>query len=199
MVSFRSPSSQAGHLIRKKVAHRTSRLQLKATGAQLITSLATEHKYTGNLKRVIKWLEQTKKKKIDDLTSDIATQFLEEKSNEYTQKTLDSYRQAIQISLGLQLRRIPSKKTSILLPRAYRPEQIQLLCKFSDASLCLSIRIAECAGLRAHELDTIATPEDMAESQRPWLAERLLADVVSKNMWFMVKGDCAEQLSSTKF
>ena len=94
------------------------------------------------------------------------------KSETTVQKTLDGYRQAIQLVFSLKLDYVVSKKASILTPRAYRLEQIKFLEQKASPDLALSIRIAAYPGLRAIELDSIGTIEDIKENKRNWLPER---------------------------
>jgi hypothetical protein len=185
MPSFRSAASQAKHFVIKKTSHGTSRHALKVSKTNAITSIGTESKYYGNIKRFIEWLLENK---FDPkhITEDIAYGFLELKSSSVAQKTLDGYRQAIQMVFEIQLPYVASSRPTILLPRAYTLQQINLMAQNGTDDLGLSIRIAVHAGLRAHELDTICRVTDMKEDNRDWLNDRFRGK--EEEISYVVKG-----------
>ncbi len=154
MPSFRPAVEQAKHLTKKKARHGVSRSMLPK-GEHAITSVATESKYRGNIKCFIEWLEE-RNRNLNNVTPELATSFLKERSGTLSQKTLDGYRQSIQMVLDLSVRRVLSSQPTILHPRAYTNQQIASLCAHTSNRMRLSIEVARNAGLRAHELDTIS-------------------------------------------
>ena len=171
MPSFRSAGEQARHLVKKKTEHGRSRRKHRNLQADFIASVGTEVKYRGNIKRVILSLQE-KKLCAADLTPDIARELLEQKSERYSQSTLDGYRQAMQMVFQIQIPLVLSKKTKELRPRAYLGVQIELLCSRATEHLKFAICLARNGGMRAHELDTICRAEETREDVRHWLTAR---------------------------
>ncbi|HYD60189.1 MAG TPA: hypothetical protein VEC35_07530 [Noviherbaspirillum sp.] len=171
MPSFRSPSEQARRLVRRKVQHGKSRRQRHEAPNDFISSIGTEVKYRGNIKRLIEWLSE-RRLSIDNVTVEIVREFLNEKRDVVTQKTLDGYRQSFNLVLNLNIEYVSSNKPTVLEPRAYREDQISLLCASTQWEMGVAIEICSSAGLRPHELDTIARIDELHEDDRPWLPER---------------------------
>lgn len=171
MPRFKNAASQARYRVAGKAHHGRSRHKETKKSSSFIASVGTERTYRGQIKRFISYLQKIK---IDfkSATEAIANEFLKIKSETVVQKTLDGYRQAIQMVFNFELEYVVSKKPSILTPRAYRTEQIAFLIDSTCPALQLSIRIATYAGLRAIELDTIERASEMKEDDRDWLPER---------------------------
>ena len=176
MTSFRSAKSQAKHLTIQRVKHYVSRHQLKDSRQEkIITSIGTEKKYFGNIKRFISWCIPKKfPTSVGKVTAEIAEKFLNENSANWTQKTLDGYRQAIEMVFKIEVNFVTSKKNILLTPRAYKFSQIFYLANLADEDLAFSIQLAAATGLRAVELDTIACVTDYEEDNRDWLPERFI-------------------------
>lgn len=171
MTSFRSPDNQAKHLVIKKVMHGRSRHGLQKEQLGFISSVSTENKYRGNVKRFLEWL-QSRKMSSKDVTEQTATEFLNHISERCVQKTIDGYRQAFDIVFSMKLPYVVSEISSFLLPRAYRIEQIEMLAQCATEGMNLPILICAHGGLRASELDTISRPDEIDEDHRAWLEER---------------------------
>ena len=116
-----------------------------------------------------------------DLTPETATEYLESRAADLGQKALDLHRLALQAMLIHLSRRLPegerlavvrSLKPHRTVGRAYRPEQIRMVAAAQNARNGLSTLIAHAAGLRAHELFTIARPEEQPPDRRPARAEK---------------------------
>ena len=171
MTSFRKTEEQAHHLTIKKSAHGESRRAAKINKIKRINSIATEKKYISCIKIFFDWCVENKYS-TSEISSEAAEKFLKFKSNVCTQKTLDGYRQAINMVFDLNINYVFSSVPTILQPRAYNNAQISFLIENCGPALVLSIELATACGLRAVELDTIAKLKDYAESQRDWLPER---------------------------
>lgn len=172
MTSFRPIKQQAKSAVIKRARHRISRIQEKNTlGLKFIRSLGTENKYKSCIFTFLNWVKGSGFS-TSRITTDIAQLFLSHGVTKWSQKTLDGYRQAICLVFDLHLDFVLSEKPTILLPRAYRDEQIQFLIKSSTSGLSLAIEIAAYAGLRAVELDTISPATECLEDKRSWLSER---------------------------
>ncbi len=116
-----------------------------------------------------------------DLTPETAVEYLRSRTADLGQKALDMHRQALQAMLVHVSRRLPagerltavrSAKPRRTGGRAYRPEQIRMVAAAQNARNGLSTLIAHAAGLRAHELLTIARPAEHPPDRRPARPEK---------------------------
>lgn len=172
MTSFRSADEQAKHLVIKKVCHGISRHELKRDiTRKIITSIATETKFRGNLKRIILWLNKNNLT-INQINPELSIRFLEEISETLSQSTLDGYRNTLNTLFDLNLPFTTSKIKTTLVGRAYREDQIAFLAELSESRLRLSILIAARSGLRACELNSIARNDEIFEDRRSWTSNR---------------------------
>ena len=86
---------------------------------------------------------------------------------------LDLDRQAMQAVTGEKLPVIKSELDQALSSRAYTPAQVALVADAQTARHALATRIAENAGLRAHELQTLRpVAERAADSHRSYRDDR---------------------------
>jgi len=92
---------------------------------------------------------------LNNLTPELATQYLCDRATEVRQPTLNMERQAMQLVIGVKLPVIKSEIQSIQESRAYTQEQVQIVAQHQTEKHALATEIAHCAGLRAHELLTI--------------------------------------------
>jgi integrase len=186
MPSFRSSKKQSEHLVRQKVQLGKLAEGSPVSADEPIRSIATSWKYQGNTERFIDWLHGKKRIFIEDLTEDIAEEYLRFLGKTLSQKTVDGYRQAIKKTFDLDLQYVLSDIPTTLVARAYSDAQIDMLITHADSELKTSIRAAADGGLRAVELLTIARPTDMSEHHRPWVPERFSGRKHDED--FVVKG-----------
>ncbi len=171
MTSFRKIEDQAKSAIIKCTRHGSSRAQEDNLVRKFIRSLGTESKYKSCITVFLKWC-RTNGFNTSHITADVGLLFLQQGANKWSQKTLDGYRQALNLVFGLELEYVLSGKPTILYPRAYRIEQILFLMQKASNDLSLSIAISAFAGLRALELDTICSSNELSEDDRDWIAQR---------------------------
>lgn len=145
-VSFRSAAAQAQHAVRE--------LDLQSQG--------TERNYEQALKGCAEFLKENRMGDLRGLDADKALAYLESRSQEVGQKTLDMDRQAMQAVLGETLAVVKSELDTTLSSRAYTPEQAALVAEAQSDKHSLATQIAENAGLRAHELLTLRPVEERA-------------------------------------
>lgn len=156
-MSFRSASSQARHAVRE--------LDLQSQG--------TERNYEQALKGCAEFLKENRMDTLRELTADKAMAYLEARSQEVSQKTLDMDRQALQAVLGEKLEVVKSELDTTLSSRAYTPEQAALVAGAQSDKHSLATQIAENAGLRAHELLTLRPVEERpADTHRDYRDDR---------------------------
>lgn len=133
-----------------------------------IKSKGTRNTYQQSFKQFFEWCE---KKDIDRRhpTVDHANEYLRERSQLVGQKAVDKDRQAIQKFLQNQKilasdqrldASIKSSQEQKLESRAYSPLEAQLVIQALSERDALSVQIACEAGLRAHELLSIARPTE---------------------------------------
>lgn len=156
-MSFRSASSQAQHAVRE--------LDLQSQG--------TERNYEQALKGCAEFLKENRMDTLRELTADKAMAYLEARSQEVSQKTLDMDRQAMQAVLGEKLEVVKSELETAVSSRAYTPEQAALVAEAQSDKHSLATQIAENAGLRAHELLTLRPAEERpADTHRDYRDDR---------------------------
>ena len=116
-----------------------------------------------------------------DLTPETAVDYLRTRTADLGQKALDVQRQALQAMLVHVSRRLPegerltvvrSTKPRRTGGRAYTAEQIRMVAAAQNARNGLSTLIVHAAGLRAHELFTLARPEEQPPDVRPARPEK---------------------------
>ena len=93
--------------------------------------------------------------------------------------TLDQDRQALQVLpqfKGIALPRVRSALATIRRARAYTQEQVELIAAAQGERNSLASKLANAAGLRAHELFTIMkVSEQPASGHRAWHGDRFVA------------------------
>ncbi len=180
-ISYRSPEKQARHIVGRGMALGTARHGNRGDGK--IHSLGTANAYRTGLTLFCAWLQQ---KRLGDLkSSNVATccKYLYERSHKVGQKTLDRDRQSIQFLLhqttgsDITLPRIRSRTSGrdslAKRSRAYTEEQVRFVAGKLSARCALAARICHSAGLRAHELHSLARRELREPSRhRTWSADR---------------------------
>ncbi|MDE0343877.1 MAG: site-specific integrase [Deltaproteobacteria bacterium] len=116
-----------------------------------------------------------------DLRPESAVAYLRTRTADLGQKALDLHRQALQAMLvhvtgrlpkGERLTVVRSSKPRRRGGRAYTPQQVRMVAAAQNARNGLSTLIAHAAGLRAHELFTLARPHEQPHDRRPARAEK---------------------------
>ena len=115
-----------------------------------------------------------------DLTPGTAVKYLEDHAH-FGQKHLDMHRQAIQAVLvhvtgrlpkGARLPVVRSRQPPAAKGRACTPAQYRRIAAAQTAPHALATAIAHAAGLRAHELLTLARPDERPPDRRPARASK---------------------------
>ena len=152
---------------------------------------------------------------IYDLSRETAAQYLEIRSQEIGQKTLDMERQALQVFMRAnevlesteKLPVIKSEQVQVLVSRAYTIEQVSMISNAQTAKFSLSTEIAHAAGLRAHEILTIRPVADQPADERPALDSKWIGregdiyTVTGKGgltREVLIPGEIASRLEDTK-
>lgn len=166
MAKFASASKQAGSV-------------MKALQGDTLQSVGTVRNYEQALTRVAEWAKSERiEGGLRGMDTAQAVAYLEQRGQEIGQKTLDMERQAMQamfahvtgqIEPGDKLPVIRSEQQQALNSRAYSAEQVQLVANAQTERNALATEIAHAAGLRAHELLTLAPSSERAPDERPAL------------------------------
>ena len=121
MTSFRKAANQAKHVIERHQAIGRSRHLDKTHHKEhrQIHSLGTARNYQQALERVAKWLSEHRLGTLASITLELAIQYLEERSEQVQQKTLNQERQALQVCLQQKLPVIHSDLTTTVSGRSY--------------------------------------------------------------------------------
>lgn len=173
MPSFRNAKAQAEHAVKKNLGLGTARHRHAQDNR--VHSLGTKRNYTQALTHLTKWLQDNCFGDLKNLNSEMALQYLEQRSQIIGQKTLDQERQAIQMYLKIKLPVIKSELTQDLKSRAYTNDQANLIAQAQTTKYQLATKIALAAGLRAHELLTLRKKEERSSStHRSWSTNRFL-------------------------
>ena len=151
---------------------------MKGLQGDTLQSVGTVRNYEQSLTRVSEFLQQNRLGDLRSLTPQKAISYLEIRGQEVGQKTVDMERQAIQCMMQnvtqklAPTERLPivkSEHTQILTSRAYTTQQVELIAAAQTEKNALSTQLAYAAGLRAHELLTIARPDEQSPDARPAL------------------------------
>lgn len=160
------------------VAQKQAANVMKQLQGGIIKSVSTVANYEKRLTEIAKYVNREFNLPLRKITPDTAIQYLEQRSEQVGQKTLDMERQALQAMMqnvtkqlpqGETLTVIKSEKDQVLRSRAYTPEQVALIAQAQRAGNSLSTELAHASGLRAHELLTLARLDERAASPRPEL------------------------------
>ncbi|WP_105182048.1 site-specific integrase [Pseudoalteromonas sp. T1lg21] len=147
------------------------------TKAQRIKSLGTARNYMQSLKTVANWSKDIGINGIQAMTIQQARMYLDYRAEIVGQKALDMERQAIQAMMQLNgklqpketLYRVKSCLDEIKRSRAYTKEQAKAISHRQMERNQLATQIAYAAGLRAHELLTLAKANERTPDKRPAL------------------------------
>lgn len=187
MTRFRKLEEIAHHYVIKKSAHGQARSALKEKRGKCITSIATENKYKNCVRIFLRWCTENEYS-TTRVSTDRVHLFLKFSADRLRQKSLDGYRQALNLVFETEAQFVLSLVSTNLEHRAYTSEQILFLQSTSDEPLSLSILIAARAGLRAIELDTISRPDELSEDKRDWSNDRFFGFTNSKEFVVIGKG-----------
>lgn len=168
MPRFSSPEKQG----EKQAASVMKELQ-----GDTIQSVGTARNYEQALKNVATDLARDNLS-LKDTTPEIAKSYLEARAEQVGQSQLDMERQALQTMMqnvtgkleqGERLAVVQSEQQQAQNSRAYTAEQVQAVAEHQSGKNALSTQIAHSAGLRAHELATLAPKGERAADSRPAL------------------------------
>lgn len=140
-----------------------------------IAGLGTARTYGEGLKLVGDWMRKNGGGSLEQLSIKRARQYLAERATQVSQSTLDRDRQAIQALLqhtgklgsDQHLKVIQAERKQNLQPRAYTPEQVHTIRERLAPHNALGLEVAQAAGLRTHELFTLARRDELTPDQRP--------------------------------
>jgi Phage integrase, N-terminal SAM-like domain. len=150
---------------------------MKALQGDVIKSVGTVRNYEQALSKFGTYLAR-QGLHIKDIGEKEAISYLEQRAEEVGQKTLDLDRQAIQAALmhtgaiAERLAVIKSEHQQVLEARAYTSEQVSMIAERQTEKHALATEIAHAAGLRAHELITLAPASERPADQRPALQSK---------------------------
>ena len=176
-----SAEKQAQHWANKGSALGTPRRGNQNDG--LIHSVGTKRNYEGCMKRFCEWIQANKMRDLESASVKNAVRYLEERSHQVGQKTLDLDRQALQFlfrqTIGIEVRlgRIKSTYSGdrqlAKEQRAYTLQQLDAVCSSLTPRSALAARLCFWSGLRAHELLTLRPGAELSKStHRAWSADR---------------------------
>lgn len=145
-----------------------------------IAGLGTARTYSEGLKLVSDWMSKNGGGSLEQLSIRRARQYLAERATQVSQSTLDRDRQAIQALLqhtgklgsDQHLKVIQAERQQNLQPRAYTPEQVQVIRERLAPHNALGLEVAHAAGLRTHELFTLARRDELIPDHRPADSEK---------------------------
>ncbi len=150
---------------------------MKQLQGTVIKSVGTARNYEQALRNVATELARTGES-LKDLTQERMVSYLDSRSTQVGQKSLDMERQAVQAMMThvtcvlAQGERLPVVKTKLdeqLESRAYTREQVALIIEHQSGRNVLATELAYSGGLRAHELYTLRPAEDRPADDRPAL------------------------------
>lgn len=169
MPRFRPPKRQACEAVRRKLALGSPRHTHRGDGR--IHGVGTAHAHESALRIFARWLlANGYQDGIAGCTPDQARAFVQERAHHVGQSALDLARQAIRTATGHDPGPVKSVASGLRRladePRAYTPAQVDLVLRRQSEGHQLATRLSYRAGLRAHELHTLGTPEEQPRSSR---------------------------------
>lgn len=168
-----------------------------------IAGIGTARTYADGLKNVHEWMRKNGGGSLQELSAKRARQYLAERAQQVGQSTLDRDRQALQ-SLLKQTGRLTAEqrlpvvqavRQQELTPRAYSPEQVRVTRERLAPHNALALDIAHAAGLRAHELFTLARCEEASPDPRPADPEKFAGRDDHTRYIVIGKGGLAREVS----
>ena len=157
-----------------KTSFRSATTQAKIEVGKLeLPSQGTQRNYEQALGGVAQFIKEERLGDLRGLTKEIAERYLEMRSQEVGQKTLDLDRQAMQSVIGEKLAVVKSEQSQTLESRAYTSQQASMVASAQSEKHSLATQIAENAGLRAHELLSLRpVNERPADTHREYREDR---------------------------
>lgn len=145
-----------------------------------VAGLGTARTYGEGLKLLGDWMRKNGGGSLEQVSIKRARQYLAERATQVSQSTLDRDRQAIQALLqhtgklgsDQHLKVIQAERQQNLQPRAYTPEQVHTIRERLAPHNALGLEVAQAAGLRTHELFTLARRDELTPDQRPADSEK---------------------------
>lgn len=170
-----SKSRSNGKRTFAKASSQAKALSKSMYNSGLVSGLGTSHSYEASLRLAANWIRQSGRGALHELTPKAARLYLQHRSKDVGQKTLDKDRQALQSVLRLtgklgnsqRLEVIKADKQQVLKSRNYTSDQIQRIMTCQSERNAFSTELAAAAGLRAHELLTLLPAGERAMDDRP--------------------------------
>jgi len=141
-----------------------------------ISSVGTFRNYEQALTQIAQSFKDAGLPSINNLTPELASQYLADRATEVQQPTLNLERQAMQKVMQHYNHQLAPKETlpvvkselqTIQSSRAYTTEQVREVVAHQTPHNAISTEIAHAAGLRAHELLTIRPTAERPADPRP--------------------------------
>lgn len=153
------------------------------TREKKVPSVSSGNSYKPSLKMFTEYVRDQFRGNLKTATPAQAKSWLEQRSNQVGQKTLDRDRQAINKWLEYRryvdtipkkeaLSRVDNKNGLAHQSRAYTREQLDRIQARMPEHHRLAIEVSREAGLRAHETATIARIEEQPADERSWRDDR---------------------------
>jgi len=206
MPSFRSPKDQAQWAAAQLAGHGQPRSQTRYTAA--VSSVGTQRGYAQALRGFQAWLAPANAD-LRTATAEQARQYLAERAQSVAQGTLDSDRKAVtawyQHRDGQRPDLARAEHQSQVEgrglaqeSRVYTAEQVREIQAHQTDRHAIATEVAAEAGLRSHELASIARLEDRPEaSERDWRGDRFVADHRSERYTVVGKGGLTREVRLT--
>lgn len=171
--------SKKGHTFAKP-ATQAKRVCIDMFKSHQVVSLGTSSTYQDGLTRLGEWMQKNNCGPLQEVSVNRAERFLAERATQVGQKTLDRDRQAVQALLrhigkldaDQRLQMVKAERQQVLEPRAYLPDQVYAIKQQMAPHNALGVEIAHAAGLRAHELFTLARLGEAFPDERPAAPEK---------------------------
>ena len=168
-----------------------------------MAGLGTARTYAEGLKNVHEWMRKNGGGSLQELSIKRARQYLAERAKQVGQSTLDRDRQALQsllqqtgrLTAEQRLPVIQADRQQELKTRAYSPEQVRAIRERLAPHNALALDIAHAAGLRAHELFTLARCEEASPDARPADPEKFAGRDNHTTYIVVGKGGLAREVS----
>jgi len=159
-----------------KAETQASKIVHALNDAGAIKSVGSFRNYKQALTQIAQNFKDNGLPSINNLTPELATQYLVDRATQVEQPTLNLERQAMQKVMQHYNNQLAAKETlpvikselqTIQASRAYTPEQMREIATHQTPHNAIATEIAYASGLRAHELFTIRPISERAPDERP--------------------------------
>lgn len=167
-----------------------------AKSRKKIASLGTERNYSQAYSTYLDWCARANIHPDLEANATVVKRYLEERSKQVRQKTLDQDRQALQFLLDQKFPYIISQRLTTNDKRSYTLSQMNAIASHQDEKNSITTLLANHSGVRAHEPATILRRDERSpSSHREWDPRRFLGSPEYQTYTVIGKGGLVREIA----